>query len=180
MLIELVNIGRDSELKYTQSQTPILTFPAAYDIGYGDNKKTQWIDCVMFGKKAESLVSHLLKGKQIQISARDVRIETWQKNDGSGEGFKLCCTVDDVKFCRDGQGAQQNHGQQGGYTPQQNAGNGSAQYRQGNANAQPTAGYASNQRPAPPPQNQPQGTHSRPPNPPPAPKMDSFDQDIPF
>ena len=64
MLIELVTLGRDSELKFTSSGTPILNFAAAYDIGFGQNKKTQWIDCVIFGKKAESLIDHLKKGSK--------------------------------------------------------------------------------------------------------------------
>gem|GEM_PF-553079 len=117
MLIELVTLGRDSELRITQTGTPILSFAAAYDIGFGQNKKTQWIDCAIFGKKGESLVDHLKKGKQIQISAKDVRIESWEKNDGSGTGFKLACTVEGVKFCRDGTGGQQS--QHGGYGQQQ-------------------------------------------------------------
>ena len=119
MLIELVTLGRDSELRSTASGTPVLNFAAAYDIGFGQNKKTQWLDCVIFGKKGESLVDHLKKGKQIQISAKDVRIESWEKNDGSGQGFKLACTVEDVKFCRDGTGGQQSQpSQQGGYAQQ--------------------------------------------------------------
>ena len=154
MLIELVNLGRDSELRHLQNGTPVLNFAAAYDVGFGDNKKTQWIDCAMFGKKAESLASYLVKGKQVQISARDVRIETWQKNDGSGEGFKLACTVDDVKFCRGGQQSQQ----QGGYAP------------------------PPQQAPAQPNYSAPTQAAQRNPNPPPSPAvgMDSFDDDIPF
>lgn len=162
MLIELVNLGRDSELRHLQNGTPVLNFAAAYDVGFGDNKKTQWIDCAMFGKKAESLASYLVKGKQIQISARDVRIETWQKNDGSGEGFKLACTVDDIKFCRDGQG-NQSQGQQGGYTPPQ----GGYQQPQQQAPAQPNYNAA------------PQAAN-RNPNPPPSTNIDSFDDDIPW
>jgi single-strand DNA-binding protein len=150
MLIELVNLGRDSELKYSSSGSPILNFAAAYDVGFGENKKTQWIDCVIFGKKAEALVDHLTKGKQVQISARDVRIETWQKNDGTGEGFKLCCTVDDVKFCRNGQGGQ-NNGQQAGYSAPQQGHN-----------------------------NQPQQQQRPPQRPAPQPQYNEFDDDIPF
>ena len=164
MLIELVNLGRDSELRYTQNGTAVLSFAAAYDVGFGDNKKTQWIECAMFGKKAESLASYLVKGKQIQISARDVRIETWQKNDGSGEGCKLACTVDDIKFCRDGQGSQ-SQGQQGGYSPQQ----GGYQQPQQNCQQAPQQNY-----------QQPPQAANRNPNPPPAPNMDDFDSDIPF
>ena len=76
MLIELVYLGRDSELRYLQNGTPVLNFAAAYDVGFGDNKRAQWIECAMFGKKAESLASYLVKSRQIQIIARDVRIET--------------------------------------------------------------------------------------------------------
>lgn len=154
MLIELVNIGRDASLQYTASGTPVSNFPAAYDIGYGENKKTQWIDCVMFGKKAEALAQHLTKGKQIQIFGKDVRIETWQKNDGSGEGFKLVCTVDDIKFCRGD--SQQSAPQSNSH--HQNYGNQSS----------PSARPAPQQRNPNPPQSAPAGG------------MDSFDDDIPF
>lgn len=156
MLIELVNIGRDSELKYSQSGTAILSWAAAYDIGFGDNKKTQWIECVIFGKKAESLVDHLKKGKQIQISARDVRIESWDKTDGSGKGFKLACTVDDIKFCRGD--SNQSGGQQG--------------------NQQGNGGYGNQQPPQRPPQQAPSQQRPAPQAAPPA--MNDFDDDIGF
>ena len=160
MLIELVTLGRDSELRLTASGTSVLNFAAAYDIGFGQNKKTQWVDCTIFGKKAESLIDHLKKGKQIQISARDVHIQVWDKNDGSGQGFKLCCTVDDVKFCRDGSGGQQNQQpHQGGYGQQP------AQ------RPAPQQNYQQAQQ-----QNQ-QYSNSTPNRSQPAPPVDSFDDD---
>lgn len=118
MLIELVTLGRDSELRQTQNGTPVLGFAAAYNVGFGENKKTQWLDCAIFGKSAEGLASHLIKGKQIQIAAKDVCIEEYPKKDG-GTGVKLKCTVVDVNFCNSGQSAQQNSGGgQGGYGQQ--------------------------------------------------------------
>lgn len=156
MLIELVTLGRDAELRYTPSGTPLLNFAAAYDVGFGNDKKTQWIDCTIFGKKAEALSNYLTKGKQVQISARDVCIETWQKQDGSGQGFKLACTVDDVKFCRDGQSRQPP--QQGSYgqAPQQ-------------ATAQPN--YSAPTQAANRSTNPPQS---------PAAEIDDYSDDIPF
>jgi single-strand DNA-binding protein len=160
MLIELVTLGRDSELRYTQSGTPVLGFAAAYNVGFGDNKKTQWLDCAIFGKSAEGLASHLIKGKQIQIVAKDVCIDEYPKKDG-GTGFKLKCTVVDVSFCNSGQSAQQNRGGQGGYAQQ------SAPVQQ------PAYSKAPQQ---PQQQPQPQQPQQRPE----PPAMDSFEDDIPF
>lgn len=171
MLIELVNIGRDAELKYLPSGVPVLSFAAAYDIGFGQNKKTQWIDCAIFGKKAESLADHLTKGKQIQISARDVRIESWDKNDGTGKGFKLACTVDDIKFCR-GESSANTHPEQQArqqqVPPRPNAQGGSAP-SQPNASAPMTAPSHSSAQQAPQ-QQAPQSGGG----------FDGFDDDIQF
>ena len=160
MLIELVTLGRDSELRYTQSGTPVLGFAAAYNIGFGENKKTQWLDCAIFGKSAEALASHLIKGKQIQIVAKDVCIDEYPKNDG-GTGVKLKCIVVDVNFCNSGQSAQQNNGGgQGGYGQQ------AAPQR---PPAQPAYSQASLQQ-----ARQPQSPNGQPADP------DSFDDDHPW
>ena len=98
MLTKLVRIGRDAELRNLSSGTSVLSFPAVYDIGYGDNKKSQWIDCIMFGQRAEKLAQYFSKGKQIVIYATDVCVETWDKKDGSGQGHKLCCRLQDFDF----------------------------------------------------------------------------------
>jgi single-stranded DNA-binding protein len=51
MFTELVRLGKDAELKTTQSGD-LLSLYAAYDVGFGDKKKTQWIGLTLFGKRA--------------------------------------------------------------------------------------------------------------------------------
>jgi len=105
MFTKLVNIGRDAELRYTANNKAVIGLACAYDVGWGDNKKTQWIEVAIWGKQAESLAQYLLKGKQIVINADDLELETYQKNDGS-QGSKLKCRAININLVRDG--SQQN------------------------------------------------------------------------
>ena len=111
MFNKLVRIGKDAELRSLPNGTPVLSFPAVYDIGFGQNKKAQWIDCVMFGDRATKVVDYILKGKQIVIYAEDVRIDEWDKPDNT-KGFKLACKLVSFDFVSDGTGGQQQAPQQ--------------------------------------------------------------------
>ena len=96
-LIGLVTLVKDSELKYTQTGTAVLSFSGAYNIGYGESKETMWLRCAIFGKKAESLKPHLTKGTKIEITAKDLKLTTYQKQDGTF-GASLECIVNDIEF----------------------------------------------------------------------------------
>jgi single-strand DNA-binding protein len=97
MFTQLIRLGRDAELKYAPSGTAYCSIAGAYDVGHGDKKKTQWIDCVLFGKQAESLSQYLVKGSQCVVSLKDVEVEQWEK-DGVNK-CKLKAVVADLKFC---------------------------------------------------------------------------------
>ena len=84
MYTKLVRIGSDAEMKYLPSGTAVLELSAVYDVGFGDNKKPQWIKITMFGTRAEKLVQHFTKGKLIVATMDDVKSEAW-KNKTSGE-----------------------------------------------------------------------------------------------
>lgn len=60
--------GKDAELRHTQDGTAVLQFSVAVDDGYGDRKKTLWFDCSLFGKRGQSLESHMRKGSQVTVS----------------------------------------------------------------------------------------------------------------
>ena len=79
MFIKLVRIGKDAELKQSNSGKSFLSLSVVYDIGYGENKQSQWISLVMFGAQAEKLAQHLTKGKQIVIRADELRTEVYQE-----------------------------------------------------------------------------------------------------
>jgi len=106
MFNKLVRIGRDAELRALPNGTPVLSFAAVYDVGYGQNKKAQWLDCSMFGDRATKVADFILKGKQIVIYADDLCIHEWDKPDGS-KGFKLQCRIGSFDFVSDGQQAPQ-------------------------------------------------------------------------
>ena len=107
MLTKLVRLGRDAEVRFLQDGTPVASLACVYDIGFGDKKRSQWIDVSLWGKQAEALSPYLTKGKQIVIYANDVEIETYQKNDGA-QGSKLKARAVNIDLCGGGeQQAQQ-------------------------------------------------------------------------
>ena len=155
MFTKLVRIGRDAELRVTPNGTQLLNFPCVYDVGFGENKHSQWLDVVLFGKRAESLAQHFKKGKQIVIYADDLQVETYQKNDGT-QGVKLKCKL--VEFDFAGSNQNDSNQQQGGFQqpqiqPQQQQAMQSGGAPQ--AMAQGTQGYGTGgpQAPQQPPQN---------------------------
>lgn len=77
------NLGKDAEVKYTPSGTAICTFSLAVKSGYGDKEKTTWINCGLFGKRAEGqLPQYLTKGTQVCV-AGEIFLDEWQGQDGA-------------------------------------------------------------------------------------------------
>lgn len=105
MLSKLVRIGKDAELRWTPSGTPVINLTCVYNIGYGDKQKAQWIDCSIWGKQAEALEKYLTKGSQIVIHADDVEVETYEGKNGMGA--KLKCRVINLELAGSKQAQQQ-------------------------------------------------------------------------
>lgn len=61
------NLGKDAEMRFTPTGTPILNFSLPIDIGFGEKKETMWVRCAMFGERAQKLAEHLTKGKGVQV-----------------------------------------------------------------------------------------------------------------
>lgn len=62
------NLGRDGQLNQLQSGSSVLNFAVAMKSGFGDNEQTVWLDCSIFGKRADSLAPYLVKGQQVVVS----------------------------------------------------------------------------------------------------------------
>jgi len=81
-----VGIGRlvaDPELKFTPGKgTANTTFKIAIDDGFGENKKTNFIPIVVWGKGAESAANYLTKGSQVGISGK-IQTRTYDAKDGT-------------------------------------------------------------------------------------------------
>jgi len=88
------NLGKDAEVKTLQSGTTICEFSVAVKSGYGDKEKTNWANCVIFGKKAEGgLPAYLKKGTQVAISG-ELELQEWDGS--SGKGSKLAVVVSEL------------------------------------------------------------------------------------
>ena len=75
------NLGRDAEMRQTQSGTPICSFSVAVKSGYGDREKTDWVNCALFGKRAGKLAQYLTKGTQVAITG-ELTLNEYTNKDG--------------------------------------------------------------------------------------------------
>ena len=102
-------LTRDSELRYTPSGSAVLNFSVAVSDGYGENKSTIFVDCAVFGKRAESLQPHLTKGKPVFVSGQ-VKQDTWDDKKTGEKRTKWHIFANDVEFVGDsgkGEGKQE-------------------------------------------------------------------------
>ena len=61
----------------------VCSFSVAVTSGYGDKKKTTWVACALFGKRAEGgLPQYLKKGASVGVSG-EATLDEWQGNDGT-------------------------------------------------------------------------------------------------
>lgn len=84
MLNKVILMGRltkDPELRHTGTGKPVATFTVASDNGYGENKKTDFINCVAWDKTAEFVSKWFAKGRMIVIEGR-LSTRSWESTDG--------------------------------------------------------------------------------------------------
>ena len=62
------NLPRDAEVRFLADGNPVLSFGFALNSGYGEKQVTTWLNCSLFGKRAETLAPMLLKGTKIGIT----------------------------------------------------------------------------------------------------------------
>jgi single-strand DNA-binding protein len=84
------NLGRDAELTYTSGGRAKLKFSVAHNRNYknkngGQESKTTWVNCVMWGDTAEKIAPDMTKGKHVLIL-------------GSLESYSYDRTIEGVNF----------------------------------------------------------------------------------
>lgn len=95
------NLTREPELRRTQVGMAILSFGVAVNDRRRNQQTGEWedyanfVDCTMFGNRAESLSNHLSKGTKVAIEGK-LRWSQWEK-DGQKRS-KLEVVVDDLEF----------------------------------------------------------------------------------
>ena len=82
------NLGRDPEVRYTQSGTPVANFTMATtdrwsDQSSGEKKeRTEWHRIVVWGKQAEIAGEYLRKGRQVYVEG-SLQTREWTDRDGN-------------------------------------------------------------------------------------------------
>lgn len=61
-------LTKNPEAKYNAKGTKFVTFTLAVDDGYGENKVTDFIDCIIGGKIADTFEKYCKKGSKIFIN----------------------------------------------------------------------------------------------------------------
>tara|TARA_B110000014_G_C19858947_1_gene444988 strand:- start:102 stop:473 length:372 start_codon:yes stop_codon:yes gene_type:complete len=90
-------LTRDAEVRFIPSGTPVMSFSVANNTGFGENQKTHYFDCSMFGKRAEGkLKDYMLKGQQVVVEG-EISLNQYQKKDGTG-GASLNVFVNNVEL----------------------------------------------------------------------------------
>ncbi|NLC73125.1 MAG: single-stranded DNA-binding protein [Ruminococcaceae bacterium] len=86
MLNHIVIMGRltrDPELRYTQNQIPVASFTLAVDRDFsrGDEKQTDFIDCVAWRQTGEFVSKYFQKGSMAVVSGR-LQLRKWTDKEG--------------------------------------------------------------------------------------------------
>ena len=76
------NVGKDAVLRVTPNGKHISSFSIPAKTGFGENEKTSWLNCKMFGAMAEKLSAAIVKGAKVTVSGEFV-VEEWTRKDGS-------------------------------------------------------------------------------------------------
>ena len=61
-------ITRDATLRNTQNNDAVLGFSVAVDDGWGQNKRTLFFECSLWGKRGQALSQHLSKGTPVTVA----------------------------------------------------------------------------------------------------------------
>lgn len=103
-------LTKDAVLRFTADGTPVLGFTVATDVGFGEKRHGVFINCSLWGKRAESLAPYLKKASVVTVVGEgDLRKWDTQQSTGS----EITCKVFEIALQGgNGQGESQQEQQQ--------------------------------------------------------------------
>ena len=80
------NLGRDPELRYTQSGQAVVNFSIATSENWTDKngekqERTEWHRIVVWGKTGENCAQYLSKGRTVYVEGR-IQTREWEDREG--------------------------------------------------------------------------------------------------
>jgi len=114
------NLTRDPQLSYLPSQTPVVEFGLAINRTFrkqdgSQGEETCFVDCQMFGKRAEVINQYVKKGDPLFVEGR-LKFDSWQAQDGSKRS-KLRVFVENFEFLGKGSSGGRQNNRQGSDGP---------------------------------------------------------------
>jgi len=115
------NLGADAEMVSTNSYS-VRKFRIGCSESYLDRNKqrqerTEWVSCVLWGKRGEALCQYLNKGTRVYVEG-SLRTSSYEPKDGSGKRYKTEVVVSNVILLggKRGERSESSGGGGGGYS----------------------------------------------------------------
>lgn len=92
------NVGRDPEVRSTQSGQPVANFSVATTRRWSDKngqkqEQTEWHSCQAWGKTAELIGQYVTKGRQIYVEGR-LQTRSWDDRNNGEKKYKTEIVVE--------------------------------------------------------------------------------------
>lgn len=108
-------LGADARTN-TVGENTVANFPVAVNQRIKGEDVTTWVDCAIWGKRAEALAPHLTKGSKVTVSG-SVSADSYEKNGQTIAKLKLFVQEVTLQGGKQQNGGQQQSSNQGGGPP---------------------------------------------------------------
>ena len=108
MRLEVIvgHLGRNIEVKYTPTGKLVGNFSLAVEVGFGDRKHTEWIDCTVWGINDKILLAEWAgKGTKVWLEGTPA-VQVWKNKEGEPQG-KIVLTVRDWRVLSGGKSKEE-------------------------------------------------------------------------
>ena len=106
------NLTRDPDYRETPSGTSVMNFTVAVNDRRRNKSTGEWedyanfVDCVLFGKRAQSLSDRLHKGSAVAVQGK-LSYSTWDDRNTGQKRSKVEVSVNEIMFADAGKPKQQ-------------------------------------------------------------------------
>ena len=120
-VILLGNVGRDPEIKFAASGTPIASFSLATSERFKDKSsgewqdRTEWHSLTAFGKVAEIIRDYVKKGAKLYVEG-SLRTSSWEDKQSGQKRYKTEIVVNDISLLSGRDDSYSGGGGGGGYS----------------------------------------------------------------
>ena len=112
------NLTRDPEIKFTPKGTAVaqlgLAINRKFKVGDEMREETTFVDMEAWGKQAETIGKHCVKGSSLYVEGR-LQLDTWEDKTSGQKRSKMKVVVEDFQFV----GAKREGGASGNSQPAQ-------------------------------------------------------------